>query len=91
MIPENQSAESIIYAAFIPDISGIGGTLGIAGKGGIAGKAGIESIAGIEGTEGTAVGACAWGTEDIAGMGIGGIIVPPITGRTGTAEDSKYG
>ncbi len=88
MIPENQSAESIIYAAFIPDISGIGGTLGKAGKGGIAGKAGIVGIAGIEGT---AVGACAWGTEDITGMGIGGIIVPPITGRTGTAEDCKYG
>lgn len=75
-------------AAFIPDISGIGGTLGIAGKGGIAGKAGIEGIAGIRGTEGTAVGA--WGTEGIAGIGIGGIIVPPITGRTGTAENSKY-
>lgn len=59
MIPENKSAESVIYAAFIPDISGNGGTLGTAGKDGIAGKAGIEGIAGIEGTEGTAVEACA--------------------------------
>lgn len=77
--------------ASIPDISCIGGTLGKAGKGGIAGKAGIAGIEGIGGTEGTVVGAGARGTEDIAGIGIGGIIVPPMTGRTGTAENSKYG
>lgn len=69
--------------------------------GGIAGKAGIEGIvgiAGIGGTEGLGetgvsevmdVGAGILGTECIAGIGIGGIIVPPLTGRTGTAEWKK--
>lgn len=68
----------------IPGTLGIAGTLCIAG---IAGKAGIEGIAGIAGAAGTE-GIAGVGIECTAGMGMGGII-PPMMGRTGTAEKSK--
>lgn len=92
-----------LCVVFIPVPSVIGGTLGKAEKGGKGGKTGIEGIddiAGIDGTDGIGetgvtdgteavdVEARVEGKECIAGMGIGGIIVP-ITGRTGTAEKVK--
>lgn len=70
---------------------GKGGKAGIEGIGDIAGIDGPDGPDGIretgvtDGTEAEDVGARVEGTEDIAGIGIGGIIVP-ITGRTGTAE-----
>lgn len=70
------------------------------GKGGKAGIEGIDDIADVDGTDGTNgigetgvtdeteavdAGTRVEGTECIAGIGTGGIIVP-ITGRTGTAK-----
>lgn len=100
-MPYRQYHESSVAFIPAPSvISGTLGKTEKGGKGGKAGIEGIDDIAGIDGTDGidgfgetgateeteaVDVGARVEGTECIAGIGIGGIIVP-ITGRTGTAE-----